>query len=430
MLFRFSLYGFLKNQTYFEPFLILAFREKGLSFFQIGLLIGFREVCVNLFEIPSGAVADLYGRRRAMIFSFSAYIVSFLIFGFAGSLAALFAAMLAFALGEAFRSGTHKAMIFDWLRGQGREGEGTRFYGFTRSWSKMGSALAVAISAGFIFSGASYSDVFLLAVIPYLFGIVNFLGYPANLDGQRGRRGEGAEMAAVLGHLRGALAHTFRLPPLRRIVFESMGFEGTYKAAKDYIQPVIQQAALGLALLAAWEEHKRVALLVGGVYFVLHILSSVASRGGYRLSTAAGGEERAARFIWAGTSLLYAVLAAGLWMGLESVVIAAFIGIAVAQNFWRPILISRIDAHGSPEAGATVLSIEAQAKSLFAMMLAPALGFAVDRLGLVTVGVAGFLVAAPFTLIGGIRAGGVGTVSNETGDIEAEAGGREAGPHP
>ena len=83
MLFRFSLYGFLKNQTYFEPFLILAFREKGLSFFQIGLLIGFREVCVNLFEVPSGAVADLYGRRRAMIFSFLAYIASFLLFGFA-----------------------------------------------------------------------------------------------------------------------------------------------------------------------------------------------------------------------------------------------------------------------------------------------------------------------------------------------------------
>ena len=405
MLFRFSLYGFLKNQTYFEPFLILAFREKGLSFFQIGLLIGFREVCVNLLEIPSGAVADIYGRRRAMIFSFSAYIASFLIFGFAGSLAALFGAVLAFALGEAFRSGTHKAMIFDWLMGQGREGERTRFYGFTRSWSKMGSALAVAISAGFIFSGASYSDVFLLAVIPYLLGIVNFLGYPAGLDG---RRGEGAGIAAVLGHLKGALRHTFRLPPLRRIVCESMGFGGTYKAAKDYIQPVIQQAALGLVLLAAWEEHKRVALLVGSVYFVLHILSSVASRGGYRLSAAAGGEERAARLIWAGTSVLYAGLAAGLWMGHESVVIAAFIGIAVAQNFWRPILISRIDAHGSPEAGATVLSIEAQAKSLFAMMLAPALGFAVDRLGLVPVGVAGFLVAAPFALGGFFWAGAKG----------------------
>ncbi|MBT7298324.1 MAG: MFS transporter, partial [Victivallales bacterium] len=60
MLFRFCLYGFLKNQQYYEPFLILVFREKGLSFLQIGLLVGFREICLNLFEIPSGAVADLY----------------------------------------------------------------------------------------------------------------------------------------------------------------------------------------------------------------------------------------------------------------------------------------------------------------------------------------------------------------------------------
>lgn len=412
MLFRFSLYGFLKNQTYFEPFLILAFREKGLSFFQIGLLIGFREVCVNLFEIPSGAVADLYGRRRAMIFSFSAYIVSFFIFGLTGSLAALFAAMFAFALGDAFRSGTHKAMIFDWLRGQGRESERTKVYGFTRSWSKMGSAVGVVISAAFIFSGASYSDVFLLAVIPYLLNIVNFLGYPAELDGSArkgahrdGASGKGAKLAAVFAHLQGALRLTFTLPPLRRIVGESMGFDGTYKAAKDYIQPVIREMALGLAVLGAWDGRQRVAVLAGGVYFALHLLASVASRGGYRLSAAAGGDERAARLIWVGVCALYALLAAGLAMGRMEVAIAAFIGLAGVQGLWRPILISRIDAQGSPEAGATVLSIESQARSLLAMALAPAVGFAVDRLGLAPVGLMGLAVALPFALRGFIRPG-------------------------
>jgi len=54
VIFRFCLYGFLKNQRYFEPFILLAFLEKGLSFFVIGLLFGFRELCINLFEIPSG----------------------------------------------------------------------------------------------------------------------------------------------------------------------------------------------------------------------------------------------------------------------------------------------------------------------------------------------------------------------------------------
>jgi MFS family permease len=69
MLFRFSLYGFLKNQRYFEAFLYLAFLAKGLDFFQIGLLVACRSLAVNLFEIPSGSFADVVGRRTAMLVS-------------------------------------------------------------------------------------------------------------------------------------------------------------------------------------------------------------------------------------------------------------------------------------------------------------------------------------------------------------------------
>ena len=146
MLFRFSLYGFLKNQRYFEPFLVLVFLDKGLSFFVIGLLIAFREATVNLLEIPSGAMADVWGRRRAMVASFASYIVSFLIFGAATGAPALFLAMFFFGVGETFRTGTHKAMIFAWLRLQGRTDEKTRFYGYTRSWSKFGSAVSVVLA--------------------------------------------------------------------------------------------------------------------------------------------------------------------------------------------------------------------------------------------------------------------------------------------
>ena len=119
MLFRFSLYGFLKNQRYFEPFLVLAFREKGLSFFQIGLLIGVRELCINLMEVPTGAVADVAGRRKAMVYSHVAYAASFVLLGMASALPLLFLAMFLFGVGEAFRTGTHKAIIFDRLRQQG-----------------------------------------------------------------------------------------------------------------------------------------------------------------------------------------------------------------------------------------------------------------------------------------------------------------------
>ena len=140
MLFRFCLYGFLKNQLYYDPFLALAFLQKGLSFGMIGVLIGFRAVCVNVTEIPAGAIADLLGRRRAMIASFLTYIASFTLFGRCNQLWILFVAMALFSVGEAFRTGTHKAMIFDWLERDGRLSEKTTVYGRTRSWSKLGSA--------------------------------------------------------------------------------------------------------------------------------------------------------------------------------------------------------------------------------------------------------------------------------------------------
>ena len=198
MLFRFCLYGFLKNQQYFDPFLFLALRQKGLSFAAIGLLIGFRAVAVNLMEIPAGAMADVLGRRRSMIASFVAYIVSFLIFGLLDPLPAMFAAMFFFALGTAFRTGTHKAMIFDWLERQGRIDEKTETYGRTRSWSKMGSAMSVLIAAAIVFFMEEYSSVFLLCVLPYMLNIANLWTYPAYLDGPLKQMGQFTEIVRTM----------------------------------------------------------------------------------------------------------------------------------------------------------------------------------------------------------------------------------------
>ena len=102
MIFRFSLYGFLKNQRYFEPFLFLAFLEKGLDFTDIGLLIAVRELTTNLLEIPSGAVADVISRRFSMILSFGAYIVAFTTFGYASDMNLLYLGMVFFGVGEAY----------------------------------------------------------------------------------------------------------------------------------------------------------------------------------------------------------------------------------------------------------------------------------------------------------------------------------------
>jgi len=396
MLFRFSLYGFLKNQRYYDHFLILAFLEKGLSFFQIGILIGFREVCTNIFEIPSGAVADLYGRRRAMIFSFCAYIASFATFAVSKSFPMLFGAMFFFGLGDAFRTGTHKAMIFDWLRLQGRSDEKTKVYGYTRSWSQMGSALSVLIAAVLVFYTGNFTDIFWFSILPCVLNIINFLGYPAKLDGDRQSEFSLKAVAVLLGT---ALKRSVQFPPLRRLVFEGMGFEGMYKASKDFLQPILKQTAIALPFLIAMDEFKRSALLVGGVYFILYFIASFASRNSHRVSDWKGGDEGAAQFMWWINLTLFALLIPALWYSLYPAIIPLFVALAILQNFWRPGLISRFNEQSTPEMSATILSIEAQSKSLATIVLAPSLGLLVDLAGNFSpVGIVGACIAVAILL--------------------------------
>ena len=131
-----------------------------------------------------------------MILSFGAYIVAFTTLGYASDMNLLYLGMLFFGVGEAFRSGTHKAMIFAWLRSQNREDERVKIYGYTRSWSKYGSAVSVALAAPIVLFTDSYEWIFLAAIVPYALNIVNFLGYPQDLDEAAGV----VSMAEVVRH--------------------------------------------------------------------------------------------------------------------------------------------------------------------------------------------------------------------------------------
>ncbi len=396
MLFRFSLYGFLKNQRYFEPFLVLYFVDKGLSFFEIGLAIALREAAANLLEVPTGALADVYGRRRCMVVSFAIYVLSFLLLAVGDELWQLLLGTALFGSGEAFRGGTHKAMIFDWLRREGRERERTRVYGYTRSWSKLGSAVSVVVAAALVFGTSSYDHVFLAAIVPYVANLVNLATYPAYLDGNKM---PDARLVDVARHLWRVAGVAVRRPVLRRLIGESMSFEGVYGAVKDYLQPLLVLAALAIPLAVDRPEIQRSALLVGAVYVVLHLLASVASRQAHRVSDRLGGDEPAARRMWLVVVIIYAALVALLVLDVVAVVIGLLVLLGVLQNVWRPILISRFDSHSEPAIGATLLSLESQAAGLSTMVVAPLLGALVDLAGATSAGAQAFWPVAVVGLL-------------------------------
>jgi hypothetical protein len=408
--YKFCLYGFLKNLRFFDPFIILFFREQGFLFLEIGTLFAIREITTNVLEIPTGILADAYGRRRAMVFSFLSYIFSFFIFYFFPSFGFYAAAMVFFALGEAFRTGTHKAMILDYLRLRGMINARVTYYGHTRACAQVGSALSALIAAGLVLYSGSYRVVFLASVVPYLAGLALLMSYPAALEGTAPGTAAGRPLKNAFsraGRTVGDFIAVFRNPRFLRVIFNSASFDAVFKTVKDYIQPILQASALGLPLLATVTPNRRVAILTGLVYCLLYLLTSLAARSAGRLSDRVPSLPRTINTSYAAGGLLMAAVGASLYFDLSWLSVGIFILFYMLQNLRRPFSLGYVSELIESRVMASGLSGESQVKTLLVAGLAPLMGWLADAFG-----VAGALICMggilllllPFLRVGGDRA--------------------------
>ncbi|MCK5884458.1 MAG: MFS transporter [Bacteriovoracaceae bacterium] len=385
---KFALYGFLKNLRFFEPFFLLFLRSKGLSFSEIGLLYGVREIAINILEIPSGAIADIYGRKSAMLLSLFSYMVSFVLFGISDNLLVLLLAILVFSVGEAFRTGTHKAIIFDYLQRSDLLDQKKKVYGYTRSWSKLGSALSVLVAGGIVFFSGNYKYAFWASIIPYLIGLINIASYPSYLN----RKSEvKSSFVGVVRHLCGSFSSCFSLVVIRSLLVKGMVFQGGHKSIKDYIQPMIQAQAILIPVGIAISGEQKTALFIGIIYFVLHLLSSFASKRAHEFSELFKNDYSAARWVLVFCAFI-GLIAGGIGAtGNTTFPILGMVIISIMINLWRPIVVSLFGDLIPNDQQATALSIESQSKTLGAAILAPLMGIVADSYGpsmtLVAVGI-------------------------------------------
>jgi MFS family permease len=389
---KFRLYGFLKNLRFFDPFLVLFFREMGLSFLEIGILFSVREISTNFFEIPTGILADTYGRRKAMLASFSSYLVSFLLFYLFSSFSVCLVAMVLFAIAEAFRSGTHKAMILEYLRIKQLEQLKVDYYGHTRAASQLGSALAALIAAGLVFYAGSYRIVFAASIIPYILELFLISSYPKELDGEIVTV-EGAWMKRLKQRILGTSKEFLKMlrnPLLVRGLFSSAGFDAIFKSAKDYLQPILKSQALALPIFLCLEADRRIAIVVGGVYFVIYLVTSWAAASSHRLQSRARSPSRAVNFSFVIGVALLLVAGVATWTKVYALSIAAFLALYFLQNVRRPMLVGYLSEVIPHQAMATGLSVESEVRALIMAGLFPLIGLLADRVG---VGLALVMVA-------------------------------------
>jgi MFS family permease len=392
--FKFCFYGFLKNLRFFDAFFILFLLEKGMSFTQIGILYAAREIFTNIFEIPSGIFADAYGRKSSLIASFFAYIISFYIFYISSGFGLFMAAFLLYGVGDAFRSGTHKSMIMDYLNRKDLSTHKINYYGHTRSWSQKGSAISSLIAGLIIFSNGSYENIFLYSIIPYVLNLVLIFSYPKELN----RSITKDKKCSVVKLTVLSFFRIIKQVKVLKIINTSAIHSAYLKAVKDYIQPLMLSIALITPILLKVEVEKKNGIIIGVIYFIIYLITSQASKLSAKV---AAKNKRTISYITLVLGFTFGVISGVFYVyDLWILSIIAFIGIYVVENIRKPILTSFVADNVPNEILTSVISAQSLWKTLITAILAFSFGIIADSYGIgnAFILVSGFLLLSTSVL--------------------------------
>jgi len=371
---KFGLYGFLKNLRFFEPYLLYYLTViSGLTLFQVGILYSIREIIIYVFEIPSGVIADRYGKKTELVFCFLFYIMSFTIFFIATNFVMFTLAMILFGLGEAFRSGTHKAMIMQYLDKHEIKSSKSKIYGRTRSMSLLGSMTMSIISIIFIIWLPEVRYLFLLSIVPYLLDLMLIMSYPKYLNNKASKK---FELKEFLKENYLAVKYSFSESRVRALIFGASSYQAAFKVLKDYIQPIIISITVGVILFTNFSLDENLKIYIGVIYAVIYLVSSIASRNAHRV-VRNFDNEKVTNFMWVITGVVMIILS--FFLDNLIIIFGIFLIFYILLNIRRPLMVERVGDAAHPEKRASVLSVESQMTSLMVAICAPVIGFIADR---------------------------------------------------
>ncbi len=373
---KFCFYGFLKNLKFYEPYLIIFLLASNISLFEIGLLIAIRELVINIFEIPSGIIADHFGRKKELYICFGFYIISFIVFFFTVNFYIAIFAMILFGLGEAFRSGTHKAMIYSYLDSKNLEDYKVYVYGKTRAYSLIGSTLNSIVAIVLILAVPNNHYIFLCSILPYILNVILISTYPKFLD-----TCDKVHDRSLKEFLRTTILQLKENKSLSKILLEDGIVEGSFSYGKDLIQPIIEVlvAGGGLILISSLSADDNLKIILGITYGILNLAGALFSRKAYLFKR----NRTSLQCLFIIHILMFVSFGLLAYFTKQYIIVCiVYLLLFIIHSMRKPIFIDEIDSNIEKSSRATYISVAAQLKSLFLIILAPLFGFIADSYGI------------------------------------------------
>ncbi|MBI2133521.1 MFS transporter [Candidatus Woesearchaeota archaeon] len=147
--------NFLRNLHFFGAVAIPFFLDwANIGYARIFILEAFFMFWIFMLEIPTGVVADKYGRKASIILGGLFSAISISIFGFINNYWAFFLAEFIGALGFALLSGADKALIYDSLIQTKRDKDAKVFFSRYESAGTLG--MLIGFPLGSLIAGSSF----------------------------------------------------------------------------------------------------------------------------------------------------------------------------------------------------------------------------------------------------------------------------------
>lgn len=166
---RFIMFRLLYTARFYYPVFTVLFLDYGLSLEQFAILNLVWALTIVMAEVPSGALADIVGRKRLVVFAAGMMVLEMALIVFApiGSSTLLFLLFLGnricSGLSEAAASGADEALAYDSLKSLGRESD----------WPKLLERTTFVVSIGFFTTMILGAFAYDPAIVNGLLGALN-----------------------------------------------------------------------------------------------------------------------------------------------------------------------------------------------------------------------------------------------------------------
>jgi len=175
-LWKVYLFRFLISFNLVAPIIVPFYLSLGLSATSIFILSAVYMASNLFFEIPSGYLSDVLGRKKTLFLCGIAYTAGALIYAFFSNFYIFILAQIIFGIGGSLLSGTDTSILYDSLKQSKRESDFKKSEGISRFFIRIAASLAsflggliaiIALRAPFYFAA-----IVSMILIPLSFSLI------------------------------------------------------------------------------------------------------------------------------------------------------------------------------------------------------------------------------------------------------------------